>query len=93
MLTVDWNAAYVILAFLSAGVGIVAWAVRAEGRSKANAVMADEAKKRADDAHIEISEFRERAAREYVTFSVIKDLEERIMKQFDRLYDAVRGNS
>lgn len=81
----------VLVTVALAAVALIAWAVRAEGRSKANATLAEEARIRADQAHRDIGELRERVAREYVTFSVIKDLEERIMKQFDRLYEAVRN--
>ena len=91
MLNLDWQAIGVVFTIAITAVGLVAWAVRAEGRSKANATLAEEARDRADKAHKDIGELRERVAREYVTFSVIKDLEERIMKQFDRLYEAVRN--
>ena len=87
----DWQAIGVLVTIIVTGVGLVAWAVRGEGRSKANAVLAKEAKDRADAVHAQLSEFRELAAQRYVTFSVIKELEERIMKQFDRLYEAVRN--
>jgi cbb3-type cytochrome oxidase subunit 3 len=66
------GALWPVVAFLLVVIGgAVAWAFRAEGRSKSNEVLAREAKETATKANDDLSLFRERVAQEYATQNMV----------------------
>lgn len=89
--SLNWGAISVVVAVIGNAIGLVTWAVRAEGRSNTNTVKADQALAEVATVRHLLSEHKEKVARDYVTFAHMKDMEDRIMKQFDRLFEAVRS--
>lgn len=89
----DWaiiGALWPILAFgFTSGIAIVVWAIRAESRSKANEVMAKEAKANAQKANDDLSLFKERVAQEYVTATTLLAVREEIGGAINRLSERI----
>lgn len=90
---IDWvviGSLWPILAFgFTSGIAVVVWAIRVESRSKANEVIAKEAKtighKNADD----LAAFKERVAQEYVTATTLVAVREEIGGAINRLSDRI----
>lgn len=79
---------------VSALVLVIAWAVRAEARSRANSVAAAEARlaaldarERADEIRADLAAFREQAARDYVTTAMLMKIKDEIAIEIRRLGD------
>ena len=87
-----WEALQGVIPVLVLLIGGGIWAVRADGRSRANATWLRRLQDEVDGEQKRLSEFKERIAKDYVSIAMIQEIEARIMKQFDRLYDAVRDN-
>lgn len=71
--------------------GGIAWLVRAEYVARSASAAVVQLATRVEENEHDLSNFKVQAAREYVTFTFVKDMEERIMRQFDRLYEAIKG--
>lgn len=88
---IDWTAVGAIWPIFAAGVavviGVVIWAIRGEGRSKANEALAREAKERADKVANDLVIFRERVAQDYATAAMVATFRGEILDAINRLGD------
>ena len=70
-------------------VTVLVWAIRLEGIVNAAREKLTQVELRLSSAQRELSDFKEMVPTVYVTFTTLKDLEDRIIRQFDRLFAAV----
>lgn len=96
MFDLDWAQVAAFFTVVTVIAGWVVWIIRSEGRSRANEAAIKAAEKRIEEAkaegrqlRAEFSTYREEVAKNYVTFAFMRDMEERILKQIDRVYEAV----
>lgn len=83
----SWDAVMAVVMAASAGIGLVVWAVRAEGRSRSNEAAATEAKRIAITCMNDLASFREKVAQEYVTTTALAVIRVEITEALNRLGD------
>jgi hypothetical protein len=90
---IDWTAVGAIWPIFAAGfatvIGVVIWAIRAEGRSTTNATTATEALRIAALTAAELASFRERVAQEYATMATVASFRAEILDAINRLGDRI----
>lgn len=83
----DWGLVVAVLTLALAALGgLVAWVVRFT-KAESSSETAREALRKAESIEKELSEFRERVARDYATAAMVAAVEGRVVSAIDRLAD------
>lgn len=85
-LTIDLATVFIIVTAL---VGLIAWAVRAEGRSRQNTLVAEQARSMAERAFNEIQAHKQSSAERFATWEALNRMEDKFAAAVERLGDQI----